>query len=40
MNEITTLSIKPALLELREGYWRPYFDTSEIAKCVNLEENC
>ncbi|CAD8099472.1 unnamed protein product [Paramecium primaurelia] len=39
-DEITTLSIKDNQLVLRQGYWRPYFDTRAIHFCLNLQENC
>ncbi|CAD8114069.1 unnamed protein product [Paramecium sonneborni] len=39
-NELTTLNIKDNQLVLRPGYWKPYFDTIDIAYCLNLQENC
>ena len=33
-------SVKPTAINLRAHYYRPYFDSSEIAYCINLVANC
>ncbi|CAD8073527.1 unnamed protein product [Paramecium sonneborni] len=32
--------IKPAMIELRSGYWRPYYYSQTIEYCYHLVENC
>ncbi|CAK69239.1 unnamed protein product (macronuclear) [Paramecium tetraurelia] len=32
--------IKSAQMNLRSGYWRPYFYTDQISFCINLLSNC
>ncbi|CAK68281.1 unnamed protein product (macronuclear) [Paramecium tetraurelia] len=39
-DDISTISVRSNQLQLRPGYWRPYFDTSEISTCINLQSNC
>ncbi|CAD8112075.1 unnamed protein product [Paramecium sonneborni] len=40
MDEKTTTSIKPAQLELKYGYWRPFINSEIIEFCSNRIENC
>ncbi|CAD8213585.1 unnamed protein product [Paramecium octaurelia] len=39
-DDISTISVRSNQLQLRPGYWRPYFDTSSISPCINLQSNC
>ncbi|CAD8166312.1 unnamed protein product [Paramecium pentaurelia] len=39
-DEISTISVKSALLNLKFGYWRPYFQSNVISYCLNLPQNC
>ncbi|CAD8214829.1 unnamed protein product [Paramecium octaurelia] len=39
-DEISTISVKSALLNLKFGYWRPYFQSNLVSYCLNLPENC
>ncbi|CAD8116010.1 unnamed protein product [Paramecium sonneborni] len=39
-DEISTISVKSALLNLKQGYWRPYFESNLISYCLNLPGNC
>ncbi|CAD8094422.1 unnamed protein product [Paramecium primaurelia] len=39
-DDISIQEIKLAQLNLRAGYWRPYFHTNSISQCINLLENC
>ncbi|CAD8173414.1 unnamed protein product [Paramecium pentaurelia] len=40
IDEVSTISVKQAMLKLRIGFWRPYFDTSQVSECFNLPKNC
>ncbi|CAD8201964.1 unnamed protein product [Paramecium pentaurelia] len=39
-DDVSTIEIKSAQLNLREGYWRPYINTYSISQCINLLQNC
>ncbi|CAD8215117.1 unnamed protein product [Paramecium octaurelia] len=39
-DEQTTLNVTSFKLNLRKGFWRPYFDNNQIEECYNLKENC
>ncbi|CAD8065756.1 unnamed protein product [Paramecium sonneborni] len=39
-DDISTINVQPALLNLKLGYWRPYFQSNIISYCLNLPENC
>ncbi|CAD8126262.1 unnamed protein product [Paramecium sonneborni] len=39
-DDLSTISVTQNQLELRSGYWRPYFDTIQISYCLNLPSNC
>ncbi|CAD8193803.1 unnamed protein product [Paramecium octaurelia] len=39
-DDISTISVQSALLNLKAGYWRPYFETNRISNCINKPENC
>ena len=28
------------MLNLKPGFWRPYFNSNQITYCINLPENC
>lgn len=34
------ISVKPTAIQLKAGYYRPYFDSSIISYCNNLVANC
>ncbi|CAD8176760.1 unnamed protein product [Paramecium pentaurelia] len=39
-DDVSTSEIKSAQLKLKQGFWRPYFDTDYISQCINLLDNC
>ncbi|CAD8212447.1 unnamed protein product [Paramecium octaurelia] len=39
-DDISTVSVQPALLNLKFGFWRPYFQSNIVSYCLNLEDNC
>ncbi|CAD8174765.1 unnamed protein product [Paramecium pentaurelia] len=39
-DDISTISVQSALLNLKFGFWRPYFQSNIVSYCLNLEENC
>ncbi|CAD8208889.1 unnamed protein product [Paramecium pentaurelia] len=39
-DDLSTISVRSNQLQLRPGYWRPYFDTTLISQCLNLANNC
>ncbi|CAK92595.1 unnamed protein product (macronuclear) [Paramecium tetraurelia] len=39
-DDVSTKEIKSAQLNLREGFWRPYFNSDSIDQCINLPRNC
>ncbi|CAD8104192.1 unnamed protein product [Paramecium sonneborni] len=39
-DDVSTINVQPALLNLKFGYWRPYFQSSKVSYCLNLPENC
>ncbi|CAD8125608.1 unnamed protein product [Paramecium sonneborni] len=39
-DDVSTISVKSPLLNLRPGFWRPYFNNNEIAYCLNLPQSC
>ncbi|CAD8108887.1 unnamed protein product [Paramecium primaurelia] len=39
-DEQTTINVTSFQLNLRKGFWRPYFDNNQIEECYNLKENC
>ncbi|CAD8205394.1 unnamed protein product [Paramecium pentaurelia] len=40
MDEDTIISITPAQLQLKTGYWRPFINSEIIEHCQNRIENC
>ncbi|CAD8084371.1 unnamed protein product [Paramecium sonneborni] len=36
----TVLTVTSTSLNLKPGYWRPYFDNDKISECINLLQNC
>ncbi|CAK62061.1 unnamed protein product (macronuclear) [Paramecium tetraurelia] len=40
MDEDTIVSITPAQLQLKSGYWRPYINSEILEYCQNKIENC
>ncbi|CAD8120689.1 unnamed protein product [Paramecium sonneborni] len=40
MDEDTTISITPAQIQLKSGYWRPHLDIQIVEYCQNRIENC
>ncbi|CAD8134925.1 unnamed protein product [Paramecium pentaurelia] len=39
-DEQTTVSVTSFQLNLKQGFWRPYFDNNYIENCDNFNENC
>ncbi|CAD8213410.1 unnamed protein product [Paramecium pentaurelia] len=39
-DDISTISVESALLNLKFGYWRPYFQSNIVNYCINQPENC
>ncbi|CAD8203708.1 unnamed protein product [Paramecium pentaurelia] len=39
-DDVSTISVQPALLNLKFGFWRPYFQSNIVSYCLNLQENC
>ncbi|CAD8048507.1 unnamed protein product [Paramecium sonneborni] len=39
-DELKIKSIKPAMIELRSGYWRAYYDSNVIELCYHQQQNC
>ncbi|CAD8092594.1 unnamed protein product [Paramecium primaurelia] len=39
-DEQTTISVTSFQLNLKQGFWRPYFDNNYIEQCYNYNENC
>ncbi|CAD8207434.1 unnamed protein product [Paramecium octaurelia] len=39
-DDISTVSVQPALLNIKFGFWRPYFQSNIVSYCLNLEDNC
>ncbi|CAD8110877.1 unnamed protein product [Paramecium sonneborni] len=39
-DDISTINVQPALLNLKFGYWRPYFQSNIVSYCLNQPENC
>ncbi|CAD8130763.1 unnamed protein product [Paramecium sonneborni] len=39
-DEQTTQSVTSFQLNLKQGFWRPYFDNNNIEECYNLQKNC
>ncbi|CAD8079740.1 unnamed protein product [Paramecium primaurelia] len=39
-DDVSTISVQSALLKLKFGFWRPYFQSNIVSYCLNLQENC
>ncbi|CAD8215017.1 unnamed protein product [Paramecium pentaurelia] len=39
-DDISTISVNSSQLNLKQGFWRPYIDTSKVSSCLNLLSNC
>ncbi|CAD8147103.1 unnamed protein product [Paramecium octaurelia] len=39
-DEQSTINVTSFGLNLRSGYWRPYFENNIVEECLNLRENC
>ncbi|CAD8110353.1 unnamed protein product [Paramecium primaurelia] len=39
-DDVSTINVQPALLNLKFGFWRPYFESNIVSYCLNLQENC
>ncbi|CAD8111451.1 unnamed protein product [Paramecium primaurelia] len=39
-NDISSIAVYKNQIQLRSGYWRPYFHTKLISYCMNLPMNC
>ncbi|CAK55664.1 unnamed protein product (macronuclear) [Paramecium tetraurelia] len=39
-DEVKMKSLQPAMIELREGYWRAYYYSNIIEECYHLRVNC
>ncbi|KAM3134149.1 hypothetical protein pb186bvf_013770 [Paramecium bursaria] len=39
-DEVSTQAVKPAQIQLKIGYWRPFDSSTVIENCLHLETNC
>ena len=34
------VGVSPININMKAGFWRPYYDSDKLEKCANLESNC
>ncbi|CAD8200405.1 unnamed protein product [Paramecium octaurelia] len=39
-DDVSTISVNSSQLNLKQGFWRPFIDTSKVSGCLNLLSNC